>query len=67
VFAGEDKGGLSIWRMDESGALDVSDYLRPKLIESFNLPGNPGRVIVHQGRLVVPNGYEGLWAAREPE
>ena len=53
--------------MDESGALDVSDYRRPKLIESFNLPGNPGRVIVHQGRLVAPNGYEGLWVAREPE
>lgn len=48
-------------------ALDVSDHRQPKLIESLNVPGNPGRVIVHQGRLVVPNGYEGLWVAREPE
>ena len=41
--------------------LDVSDADAPKLVEHLRLPGNPGRLVLHRGRLVIPNGYEGLW------
>jgi hypothetical protein len=44
--------------------VDVSDVAHPKLLEHLNLPGNPGRVVLHDGKLVVPNGYEGLWVER---
>jgi len=44
--------------------VDISDVEKPVLIEHFNLPGNPGRLVLHNGALVIPNGYEGLWIER---
>ena len=41
--------------------VDVSDVEKPKLVEKFTVPGNPGRLVVHNNSLVIPNGYEGLW------
>ena len=41
--------------------VDVSDAENPRLVDQFNIPGNPGRPVLHNGALVVPNGYEGLW------
>ena len=42
-------------------ALDVSDVGKPKIVEQYNIPGNPGSLAVHTGALVIANGYEGLW------
>jgi len=39
---------------------DISDITKPKLIEQFELPGNPGRVIVHNKAIIIPDGYHGL-------
>jgi hypothetical protein len=41
--------------------VDVSDPERPALVERFNVPGNPGKLLLHDGALIIPNGYEGLW------
>jgi len=44
--------------------VDVSDVEKPVLVEHFNVPGNPARLVLHHGALVIPNGYEGLWIER---
>ena len=41
--------------------IDISDINNPKLIEYLNIPGNPGKITLHNGILIIPNGYEGLW------
>jgi hypothetical protein len=46
--------------------LDISNSERPGLIERMNLPGNPSSVVRHQGVMVIPNGYEGLWVEKIP-
>ena len=47
--------------MGDISIVDVSDVTQPKLLEHFNVPGNPGKIVLHNGILVIPNGYEGLW------
>jgi hypothetical protein len=44
--------------------VDVSDIEKPALVDHFNVPGNPGRLVLHRGALVIPNGYQGLWVER---
>lgn len=44
--------------------VDVSDIEKAKLVEQFNVPGNPGKLVAHNGALVIPNGYEGLWVEK---
>ncbi|MBT3374106.1 MAG: hypothetical protein HN742_16640 [Lentisphaerae bacterium] len=44
--------------------IDIADPENPKLVEQWNTPGNPGRLVLKRGRLVIPNGYEGLWVER---
>lgn len=39
---------------------DISDMTKPKLIEQYEFPGNPGRVIVHNASMIIPDGYHGL-------
>jgi len=39
---------------------DISDIEKPKLIQQYDTPGNPGRVRVHNGVIVIPDGYHGL-------
>ena len=39
---------------------DVSDPRQPKLIEQFVTPGHPGRIHVHRGVMVIPDGNHGL-------
>ena len=39
---------------------DITNPINPILINQFELPGNPSRVIIHKGRLIVPDGYHGL-------
>ena len=39
---------------------DISDPKNPKLVNQFKLPGNPSRSIVHNGVLIIPDGYHGL-------
>jgi len=46
--------------------VDISNVVRPILVDHFNLPGNPARLVIHNGALVIPNGYEGLWIERTP-
>jgi len=45
--------------------IDVSDVARPVLVQHFNVPGNPGRLVLDDGALLIPNGYEGLWIERK--
>ncbi len=40
--------------------VDISEITQPKLIEQIELPGNPGRVIIHNESLIIPDGYHGL-------
>jgi hypothetical protein len=39
---------------------NIADGKNPKLIDQFELPGNPSRSIVHNGVLIIPDGYHGL-------
>jgi hypothetical protein len=39
---------------------DINDLTKPKLVDQFELPGNPSRAVVHKGVLVIPDGYHGL-------
>ena len=39
---------------------DISNPFRPKQVRQFQLPGNPSRCVVHDGVLVIPDGYHGL-------
>ena len=48
-------------RLGEICAVDISNIDKPVLVEHFSVPGNPGRLLLHNGALVIPNGYEGLW------
>ncbi|NQT11325.1 MAG: hypothetical protein HQ582_01160, partial [Planctomycetes bacterium] len=52
---------VSDCRLGDISVVDVSDVDNPVLVEHFNVPGNPGRLLLHNGALVIPNGYEGLW------
>jgi hypothetical protein len=56
---------VSDCRLGDISVVDVSDVEKPVLVEHFNVPGNPGRLLIHNGALVIPNGYEGLWIERE--
>ena len=53
-------------RFGDIQTIDISDIDKPVLVEHVNLPGNPARLVLHNGALVIPNGYEGLWLEREP-
>lgn len=48
-------------RLGDISAVDISNIDKPVLVEHFNVPGNPGRLLLHNGALVIPNGYQGLW------
>ena len=39
---------------------NITDIQNPKLVDQFQLPGNPSRCVVHEGILVIPDGYHGL-------
>lgn len=39
---------------------DISDPAAPKLIRQFETPGNPCRVVVGEGTILIPNGNQGL-------
>ena len=41
---------------------DIADQRKPKLIDQFTLPCNPSRPVIHEGVLVIPDGYHGLLA-----
>ncbi|MBM4087475.1 MAG: hypothetical protein FJ272_21995, partial [Planctomycetes bacterium] len=43
--------------------LDIADIKKPKLLDSFELEGNPGRIVVHKGAVIIPAGYQGLLVA----
>jgi len=40
--------------------VDISDLTAPKLVDSLELEGNPGRIIVHADMALIPAGYQGL-------
>ncbi len=46
--------------------LDISDLQRPRSLERFDLSGNPGVIIEHRGRVLIPAGYQGLLARPVP-
>ena len=52
---------LTCRRSGDIRIVDMAGPERPILVEHLILPGNPGKVVLHRGRLVIPNGYEGLW------
>ena len=39
---------------------DITQWKNPKLIDQFEVPGNPSRVVEHHGVLVIPDGYNGM-------
>ncbi len=61
-------GGNKLYLSDrcfgDINVVDVSDIEAPVLVDHFNLPGNPARLVLHNGALLIPNGYEGLWIER---
>ncbi len=44
---------------------DFSDPKNPKMIEQFETPGNPTRIGISKGRVVIPDGYHGLMVQGE--
>ena len=39
---------------------DITDIEHPKLTDSMELEGNPGRIVEHNGTSIIPAGYQGL-------
>ena len=56
---------VSDCRTGDINIVDVSDIEKPTLVEHINVPGNPARLVLHNGTLIIPNGYEGLWVERK--
>jgi hypothetical protein len=40
--------------------LDISDLKAPKLVDSLELEGNPGRIVVYADMALIPAGVQGL-------
>jgi len=40
--------------------IDIADPEKPQLIKQIETPGNPGRIVIHDGMTVIPDGYNGL-------
>jgi hypothetical protein len=40
--------------------VDVANPATPRLIDVIRTPGNPGRALVAYGRIVIPDGHEGV-------
>ena len=55
---------VSDCRLGDINVIDISNMDEPVLVEHLNVPGNPARLFLHNGALVIPNGYEGLWVER---
>ena len=51
----------------EVNLLDVSDLSKPKLVQSFVTPGNPGRIVAATKGFVIPDGYNGLLVYDQPQ
>jgi len=46
--------------LGDVSAFDLTDAANPKLTAELHLNGHPGRVIVNQGKALIPDGREGL-------
>ncbi len=46
--------------LGDVSAFDLTDATNPKLTAELHLNGHPGRVIVNQGKALIPAGREGL-------
>ena len=46
--------------LGDVSAFDLTDAANPKLTAELHLNGHPGRVIVNQGKALIPAGREGL-------
>jgi len=44
---------------------DISDPENPKPIENFKTIGNPGRIAISKGRMIIADGYHGLMVEKE--
>jgi hypothetical protein len=44
--------------------VDISSLEAPKLLNAVDLDGNPGVVVEHNGKMVIPAGYQGLLVER---
>jgi len=67
VYRHADRLYLSSRTTGDLPIVDFADLAHPKLIEHLNVPGNPAKLLTHRDRLVIPNGYEGLWLERDPQ
>ncbi|MEW6357854.1 MAG: hypothetical protein AB1696_16085 [Planctomycetota bacterium] len=45
--------------------VDISDIEKPKLIDAFDLDGNPNIIVEHDGYPVIPAGYVGLLVCKD--
>ena len=56
--------GNTLFVSDRNGgvitAIDISDLASPKLIDRVELTGHPGLVRTHNGKPIIPGGYQGL-------
>jgi hypothetical protein len=46
--------------------VDISDLAHPRLLARHQFAANPGLVVEHQGKMLVPGGYDGLLVAPVP-
>ena len=44
--------------------VDISSLEAPKLLDAVDLDGNPGVVLEHNGKMIIPAGYQGLLVER---
>ncbi|MBI4977147.1 MAG: hypothetical protein HZC28_06665 [Spirochaetes bacterium] len=42
------------------GIVNISDLQKPVLIKEIGTKGNPGRAVVHEGSLLIPDAHNGL-------
>jgi len=46
--------------------MDIPDITNPKLLAKYQIDGNPGLVVEHNGMMVIPAGYQGLLVCDRP-
>ena len=44
---------------------NISDPKNPKPIENFVTPGNPGRIAISKGCMIIADGYHGLMVEKK--
>ena len=44
----------------QAALVDMTDTVKPRLLKRWNFSGNPDQAVFHQGKVLIPCGYQGV-------